>query len=185
MDRGEDGDAAAALRARTGDRRAFDELVQRHKEPLYRLARRYVGNADDAYDIVQNSFVAAWLALRRYDPSRSFSAWLRTILLNKCRDFSRRETVRRKVLGLFAREIAPAPQETETADADRKLAELDRAIARLPAFYKEPLLLVTVAGLSQAEAAVQLKTTAKAVEMRIRRAKQKIAALVARTDGIA
>lgn len=177
MNPADDEDAAAAARAIAGDRRAFDELIVRHKEPLYRLARRYVGNADDAYDILQNSFVAAWLALGRYDRTRSFSTWLRTILLNKCRDFSRREAVRRKVLGLFAREIPPAP-ETDVADADRKLAELDKAVALLPAFYKEPLLLVTVTGLSQAEAATQLKTTPKAVEMRIIRAKQKLTELV-------
>ncbi len=178
MARAEDPDAADAARARAGDRRAFDRLVSRHKEPLYRLARRYVGNAHDAYDIVQNSFVAAWLALKRYDPTRSFGAWLRTIALNKCRDFSRRETVRRRVLGLFAREAAPEPRDPDAAESDRRLEELDKAIAKLPPFYKEPLLLVTVAGLSQQETADQLKTTAKAVEMRLRRAKQQIAALV-------
>ena len=52
--------------------------------------------------------------------------------------------------------------------------QLDQAIACLPAFYKEPLLLTTVSGLSQQDAAAQLKTTTKAIEMRIRRARKKI-----------
>ncbi len=185
MERADDSDTAVAARAQAGDRQAFDQLVLRHKEPLYRLARRYVGNADDAYDIVQNSFVAAWLALKRYDPARSFSAWIRTITLNKCRDFTRRESVRRKVLNLFAWEVEPAaPQDAGVSEIDRKLAELDKAIAQLPAFYKEPLLLVTVTGLSQQEAAEQLNTTAKAIEMRIRRGKQKIAALMGVTEDV-
>lgn len=183
MERAEDPDAADAARAHGGDRQAFSRLVSRHKEPLYRLARRYVGNADDAYDIVQNSFVAAWLALKRYDPTRSFGPWLRTIALNKCRDFSRREAVRRKILGWFLREAEPGQShDPDAADADRRLEALDKAIAKLPAFYKEPLLLVTVSGLSQQEAADQLNTTAKAIEMRIRRGKRKIAAFLGEAE---
>ena len=57
---------------------------------------------------------------------------------------------------------------------NKRLARLDQAIAALPPFYKEPLLLTTVSGLSQQDAAIQLNTTTKAVEMRIRRAKKKL-----------
>lgn len=185
-----DTDEVIAACAKAGDRDAFDRLVRRHKDGVYRFIRRYIGQADDAYDVLQNCFVSAWSGLPRYDAARPFLPWLRTIALNKCRDFGRRQTVRRLVLGAFAREtdIEPSTEAQERAldqdaiDAGR-LSALDRAIADLPAFYKEPLLLTTVSGLSHQETAEMLDTTAKAVEMRIYRARRKILAAVDKDKG--
>ena len=178
-------DAVLASEAQNGSRQAFDQLVIRHKAQIYRIARHYIGNASDALDIVQDTFVAAWLGLKRYDAARDFGAWLRTIALNKCRDFGRRQTVRRNVTRLFAlldvRETSnPAPDvaaERAQSEADR-LQALDRAIALLPAAQKEVLVLTVFAGLSQEEAAVQLGTSVKAVEMKVRRAKQRLEELL-------
>jgi RNA polymerase sigma-70 factor (ECF subfamily) len=176
-------DETLAARARTGDRAAFDALVRRHKEGLYGFVRRYLGSADEGYDVLQEAFLSAWLALGRYDPARPFLPWLRTIALNKCRDAGRRQTVRRFFLHAFAREIADerttahldAERDAETA-LDERLAYLDRAIADLPALYKEPLLLTTVSGLTHEEAAAILETTPKAIEMRLARARSRLAA---------
>jgi RNA polymerase sigma-70 factor (ECF subfamily) len=66
----------------------------------------------------------------------------------------------------------------ERADSDIKLDRLDRAIVRLPPFYREPLLLILVSGLSHAEAAQILNTTPKAIEMRLRRARQQLSTLL-------
>jgi RNA polymerase sigma factor (sigma-70 family) len=165
-----------ATRARGGDRRAFTELIEQTKLPLYRFVRRYVGNEDDAYDIVQESFIAAWGALRRYDESRSFLTWLRSIALNKCRDHARRQAVRTKLRTLFAFTMVDRddPFEARDADSEPRLDRLDVAIAELPAFYKEPLLLTAISGLSHKEAAAQLNTSSKAIEMRVRRARQRL-----------
>jgi RNA polymerase sigma factor (sigma-70 family) len=175
----EESDAVLAARARDGDRGAFNQLMLRHKAPFYRFIRRYVGNADDAYDVLQETFLAAWLSLKRYDAARNFSAWLGTIALNKCRDFGRRQAVRTRIMRLFAilgvrPDTTPEVGEDEVRESENMQA-LDAAIAALPAFYKEPLLLTTVSGLSQQETATQLRTTPKAVEMRVRRAKAKLA----------
>lgn len=174
-------DEELAVRAQGGDRRAFERLVEQYKGPLYRLARSHIGSEADCYDIVQDTFISAWLALRRYDRRKSFAVWLRTIALNKCRDHGRRQGVRRRFLRFFA----PRGEELSTSsepelDRERdaleaaRLHRLDQAVAALPEFYKEPLLLTTVSGLSQQQAAEQLNTTAKAVEMRIRRARKKL-----------
>lgn len=174
-------DAELAIQAQAGEKRAFDQLVLRHKFPLYRFVRRHVGNDDDAYDIVQDSFISAWLALRRYDPQKPFLTWLRAIALNKCRDLGRRQAVRRRFLRIIGLQDPTVPTENELeyplereAREENRLRRLDHAIAALPAFYKEPLLLVTVSGLSQQDAALQLNTTTKAIEMRVRRAKKKL-----------
>jgi len=169
-------DAGLAIKARSGDKRAFTLLMENTKQPLYRFVRRYVASDDDAYDIVQESYIAAWTALRRYDERRPFATWLRAIALNKCRDFGRRNAVRTRLRLLFSFLLPTEepPRSTEVAPEDVRLQHLDAAIAALPAFYEEPLLLTAISGLSQKDAALQLNTTVKAIEMRVRRARRKL-----------
>lgn len=174
-------DGALAKRAVAGERTAFNVLVHRYQEPLYRFIRRYVGDADEAYDLLQETMMAAWQALGRYDPDRPALAWLRRIALNKCRDWGRRRTVRQ-----FFFRAAPLEAAGATAvandDADNvnfNLARLDAAIAALPSQLKEPLLLTAFEGLSQQEAAVALGLTVKAIETRVYRARQFLAKAVA------
>lgn len=165
-----------AARAKAGDAKAFDALVHREKAGLYSFARRYVGDADAAYDIVQESFVSAWRALWRYDPSKPFGIWLRRIALNKCRDHARRGRTRRQALAAFALEPRAVSQEpsTESDGPGDALVQLDHAIGRLPALYKEALLLTTAGGLSHEAAARVLGVSAKAVEMRLSRARRRL-----------
>ncbi len=174
-------DELLAPLAADGDTRAFALLMTRHKDGLYRLARRYVGNSDDAFDIVQQSFLAAWQALGRYDPARRFDTWLRAIALNKCRDHGRRVKVRQVLMfsqRVFSQNLVIDPQlDADTRwIADQALDALDRAIAMLPRALKEPLLLTAFEGLTQAEAGQTLGISAKAVETRVYRARRALMA---------
>lgn len=163
-----------------GDRSAFNLIVRRHQEPLYRFIRRYVGDADEAYDLLQETFVSAWQAVGRYDPARPAAAWLRRIALNKCRDWSRRRAVRRFFYGAApldetqSASMAAIASEAEPHD-EEALSRLDRAIAALPGQLKEPLLLTVFEGMSQAEAGHALGISAKAVETRVYRARKLLA----------
>ena len=172
-------DAVLASRAAEGDERAFALLVRRHKEPLYRLLRRYTGDADEAYEAAHEAFIAAWTAIRRYDPKRPFLAWLRTIAINKARDRGRRMAFRRLLFGagnLEDREALSEPDPAGPADeamADREdLVMLDRAIARLPVSLKEALLLTAFDGWSQQEAGEILGVSTKTIETRAYRARK-------------
>ncbi len=169
-----------AIRAQVGDAQAFDALVRREKAGLYTFVRRYVGDPDQAYDILQDTFVSAWRALRRYDPARPFGIWLRRIALNKCRDFGRRARVRRLALAAFSLEPTRGPTEPvePRGDAEERLVRLDRAIARLPGLYRDPLLLTTAGGLSHEAAAAVLRVSPKAVEMRLYRARRRLAEIL-------
>jgi RNA polymerase sigma-70 factor (ECF subfamily) len=177
-------DAFLAVAARQGDQAAFAALMRRHKGWLYRFIRRYVADRDDAYDVLQESFVAAWGALSRFDPERPFEAWLRRIALNKCRDRARRDAVRRAALRLFgfgagdmsAQSVAPLADSTVTAD--HALRRLETAIAKLPRQLKEPLVLTMLEGLSHKEAGALLGINAKAVETRVYRAKRQLASML-------
>lgn len=175
-------DSALARRAAGGDDRAFAELVQRHKEPLYRLLRRYTGDPDDAYEAVQEAFIAAWAALGRYDPGRPFLAWLRTIAINKARDRGRRAAFRRLLYSSLGMEESgaleapdPATPTIERLIEQQDLARLDRAVSRLPAPLKEAIILTAFEGLSQQEAGEILGVSAKAVETRAYRARRMLA----------
>jgi RNA polymerase sigma-70 factor (ECF subfamily) len=185
---GTESDEEIAAVAKRGERSAFDALVNRHKAAIYRFVRRYIGHSDDAYDVLQDCFIASWQALPRYDTARPFLPWLRVIALNKCRDFTRRQKVRRLFLRAFALEANEAQQISvldsgERDPKDDRLSRLDEAISRLDAFYKEPLLLTTVSGLSHIEAATLLKTTPKAIEMRIYRARKKLLENIEENEG--
>ncbi|MFK3890406.1 RNA polymerase sigma factor [Sphingomonas sp. NPDC079357] len=169
-------DAGLVALHRAGRRSAFATLMARHKQPLYRLIVAQTRDADDALDLLQETFVAAHGALARFDPDRSLRAWLARIAINKCRDWQRRRRVRHflaRVLPIEAGErVADPGADAEAQAIDRdELAQALEAIGRLPAALREPLLLCTVDELSHVEAGEALGITAKAVETRIRRAR--------------
>ncbi|WP_293680396.1 RNA polymerase sigma factor [uncultured Phenylobacterium sp.] len=185
MTDGEDTDADLAARAAAGDDPAFGRLMRRHKAALFVFVRRYVGDAQVALDVVQETFVSAWKALSRYDGRRPFGVWLRAIALNKCRDLGRRQAVRRLVFAERSTDTVeaeaqpdPAPDAEATLAAHQRRLALDRAIARLPANLKGPLLLTYFDDLSQQQAADLLGVSVKTVETRIYRARQKLARML-------
>lgn len=175
----EESDAQLVRRVLAGEERAFTVLMRRHKDGLYRFARRYTGNADEAYEIVQLTFISAWKALTRFETKRAFDVWLRAIAINKCRDRARRAKVRRLVFGRppdrgtytpEAPSQAPGP-DVQMSDRD-ELRAVEAAIAELPLGLKAPLILTTFDGLTMAEAGEVLGITAKAVENRLYRARK-------------
>ncbi|MFN3780089.1 MAG: RNA polymerase sigma factor [Brevundimonas aurantiaca] len=177
-------------RAARGDRAAFSALMASTMGDLHRFIRRYVGEESEAHDLLQETYTAAWLAIGRYDPSRPFEAWLRTIAVNKCRDWARKRTVRRIISGMTGledREVAdlpePAPLAEARIDDRRRLALVDGAIGRLPDGLKAPLLLSVMEGRSQGDIAAILGVSVKTVETRIARARRKLAAAVGDLPG--
>ncbi len=176
-------DAEIAALALAGRQDAYRELLARHREPVFRLVRATTGDPHEALDITQETFVAAFAALARYDRERPFSVWVRQIALNKCRDWARRRMVR----SFFTRaapledafDVAGDAVPADVQAADRaELARVTGAIARLPARLREALVLRTVDGLSQAEAAEVLAVSEKTIETRLYRARAKLKALV-------
>lgn len=174
-----DGELASLSLA--GRQSAFAELVRRHRQPIYRLVVGNIGDPDEALDLVQETFVAAYRALRRFDAARSMRTWLSAIAMNKCRDWSRRRRVRR-FLGLSPtaesdlRHIAEDKPLPDVQAGDRQdLRRLAAAVAELPPSLREPLVLHVIEGASQAETASILGVSEKAVETRVRRARAKLA----------
>lgn len=179
-------DADLVRRALAGDPQAQHALVERYRDPVYRLIRNATGNPEEAFDLTQDSFIAAFGALARYDSARPFRAWISRIALNKCRDWRRRRKVRR-FLGLALPEDAESwiPDDAalpdEVAASRSELAAVARAITLLPPQLSEVLLLRTVEGMSQSETAQALAISEKAVETRLYRARQRLSKILRET----
>lgn len=179
LDLGGCSDGELAALAVAGRQAAYTELMRRHRDGVYRLIRGHTGDADAALDVTQQSFLAAFSALARYDGARPFRTWIARIALNKCHDWARRRAVRRIFSFALpvetAEHVADETPTPETLLADRQ--ELDRAmaaIAALPTSLKEVLILRTVDGFTQPEAAAVLGVSEKAIETRLYRARLKL-----------
>ena len=171
---------AAALMARVqaGDRAAFAALVRLLEGPGLRLADRTLQDRAAAEDVVQVALTRLWTLAERYDPARgSVEAWFRRIVTNLCLD--RRRALRPVVPIDEAAELpSPAPDPEAAALASDRRARLAAAMARLPARQRAALALFHGDGLTMAEIAAALDTSAKAVEGLLGRARMELRTLI-------
>jgi RNA polymerase sigma-70 factor (ECF subfamily) len=87
MGRMQENDAAAVAQVLAGDRDAFGVLVERHSQAVFSLAFRMTGNEPDAEEVVQETFMKAYLRLARFESRASFGTWLHRIAVNCALDF--------------------------------------------------------------------------------------------------
>ena len=176
-----DGELAAL--AKSHDQQAYREFLRRYKAPVFRLIRGTVGDGAEALDLTQETFVAAFQAIGRYDGARPFRVWIARIALNKCRDWARRRRVRAFFASALPLESAnrvasdgPAP-DRHAVDTD-ELARVQTAMAALPAKLREAIVLCGVEEMTQQDAADALGVTVKTVETRLYRARRRLRALL-------
>jgi RNA polymerase sigma-70 factor (ECF subfamily) len=87
-----DPDAALMLRVKQGDRAAFEELVEKYKQPVMNLVYRTLPDATEAEDLAQHAFLQVYKSAHRYEVSAKFSTWLFTIARNLCLNEIRRRS---------------------------------------------------------------------------------------------
>ncbi len=163
--------------AQKGDDYAFSRLVEVYQKPVYNLCYRMLGNAGDAEDAAQETFIRAYKAIRRYDPERKFSTWLLTIASNYCIDQHRRRKlpaisvdefeapdIPAKTPGMEAMMIQDEYQEAVTAMLDQ-LKPQDRSAVILRYWYEY----------SYEEIAESLSMSVSAVKSRLHRARLELA----------
>jgi RNA polymerase sigma-70 factor (ECF subfamily) len=160
--------------ARAGDQQAFARLVEAYKRPVYNLAYRLLGNATDAEDAAQETFLRAYAQLDSYDPQRKFSSWLLAIAAHYAIDLLRRRRVDLVSLDelppwrvLTAPTTDPEDAVLERDTRDRVQALLDR----LPADYRLAIVLRYWYDLSYTEIATMTGSTVSAIKSRLHRAR--------------
>jgi len=187
-----DPDRAFVDRARQGDLDAFEELVRRHQHRMVRYLRALAGRSgSDAEDIAQEAFLRAHRALAKFKGDSTFRTWLYQIATNVARtEFGKRrqDPLRQVFRGKDDEEQkqeidrieAPGNFEAALVAKDR----VRRALATLPADWREAVVLRDIEGLDYREIAAALEIPIGTVESRIFRGRERLrAALTARAEG--
>lgn len=160
-----------------GDEEAFAGLVRLHQARLRGLVALSLSERDDVLEVVQESFVDAWRALDRFDQTREFGPWLRTICRNRTLKFLRdRLPRRRRELALVDEALIAAPL---SELADDRLVALRRCLERLDAEHRRLLEQRFADGIPVQELALALGKSPNAVSMILLRLKDALQRCVA------
>jgi len=168
----DDSDEALMAQVAKGDQRAYRELAGRHLPAMLGLARRVLGNAADAEDVVQEAMLRVWTHAPRWQPLAAFRTWLTRVVVNLCLD--RKRKARWVDLEAAGEIVDPTPGAAERSETDERERQLAGAIAQLPARQRTAIVLTYNEGLSNAQVAKVLDTTVSAVETLLIRGKQNL-----------
>ncbi len=152
------------------DAQVCEALVEGYRAGLYRLAFAMLGDADEAEDALQQTFINAVRHLERYQRGTNFRAWLYTIAVNTCRGALRKRSTRRALASLLGRSQPPAgdPAGPEQVVAqDETARQLWSAVAGLAEKHRLVILLRFQQELSIVEIARVLSTPEKTVYSRL------------------
>ena len=170
-------DAELVIRARGGDRSAFEELVRRHADRLHAVVVRLVDDDHDAQEVTQQAFLRAWRAMPKFKGDAQFFTWLYRIGVN--------EANRRLALGARGpgqdslHEIAHEPHDRRPGPArtteQRDLARaLEQAVRALHPDHRTALVLRDIEGLSTTQAAEIMDLGEAAFKSRLHRARMTV-----------
>jgi len=164
--------------AQKGERRAFEELVERHKQKAYHIAFGFARDREDAKDLSQDAFLKAFANLKNFDGRSSFYTWFYRILVNLCLDYKRRqkrapadefdETVEHQMDPSHEPKTARTPdQHVLAGQISRKVGS---ALEALPAKQRTVFILRNHQGLSIKEIAETMETAEGTVKVHLHRA---------------
>jgi RNA polymerase sigma-70 factor (ECF subfamily) len=172
------GDEELVALAQQGDRRAFEELVDRHKQKAYHIAFGFARDREDAKDLSQEAFLKAFTYLKNFDGRSSFYTWFYRIVVNVCLDYKRRakrapadefdETVESRIEPSHdpAKPMSP-DQHVLAGQISRKV---DAVLQKLPPKQKTAFILKNHQGLSIKEIAETMETAEGTVKVHLHRA---------------
>jgi RNA polymerase sigma-70 factor (ECF subfamily) len=167
-----------------GDLRAFENLVERYQKKMINLAFRMTGDYEEACDLAQEAFLAAFRAIKKFRGDARFSSWLYGIVLNQTRTRMKQTNTRRRFQPLSLDDLpgsgsgsdafdppsgeASALEQMEKKEIEKKVQE---CIDRLDEEFREPLVLRDILGHSYEEIEGLLKLSEGTVKSRLFRAR--------------
>ena len=182
-----DEDSQYVALCNSGDPRAFEVLVRRHQKKMFNIAYRMTGNYDDAADVVQESFLSAYKALKNFRGEAKFSTWLYGIVVNHSRNRTRTTNTREyhepvSIDGRPSSENEPMPMDPPSGDKptidlliEKEMQEkVQDCINGLEKDHREILVLRDIQGFSYDEITVMLGLPDGTVKSRISQARSAI-----------
>ncbi|MEZ6184956.1 MAG: sigma-70 family RNA polymerase sigma factor [Planctomycetota bacterium] len=166
-------------RALAGDKSAFEEIYERHRHAVYKVAFGMTRNAEDALDVVQETFLKAHKSLARFERRAALRTWLCQIAVHQGIDLGRRKKVRRA--DSLEDGLVPSGEIGPRAEArERELkAALQEALSKLSEKHRTVFLLYTVKGLSYREIATAVDCSVGTVMSRLFYARKNLQGLLA------
>ena len=159
---------------RRGDKSAFERIVGQYSADVAALANRLLGWPGDVEDVTQDIFLAAYLGLKKFRCECSLKSWLFTITINKCRTNRYKRWLR---LRRFSKEIDKISFsldcEEKNMDAD-EFKHVRRAVAVLPAKYREPVVLRYLQEIGTDEISRILGISKNTLNVRLSRARKRL-----------
>lgn len=156
--------------AASGQRHAFEQLVEMRLDRTFRTACAILGNEADARDATQDAFIRAWIQLPKLRDGARFDAWLNRVVLNVCRDALRKRS-RAREIDLGATEIGRPDSQGEVADREAfnaafdRLSFADRSILVLHHLHQQPMSEIAAQlGIPTGTAKSRMHTARRALE---------------------
>ncbi len=177
-------------RLRAGEEAAYEELVRNHSARLLAVARRILGSSEEARDVVQETFLAAFQSLDRFREEANLATWLSRIAVNQSlmKLRSRKRKPEQSIEDLLPSFLPDGHQVRESAlwevsidtavERNEVFGLVRRAIDRLPSNYRTVLLLRDIEELSTEEVARMLGVTSNTIKVRLHRARQALRTLL-------
>jgi RNA polymerase sigma-70 factor, ECF subfamily len=143
-------DAQLVAAALSGNEGGFSILLERHLPMVYKFVYRYAGNADDANDIAQETFIKVWKHLKRFDAQKNFKTWVLTIAKNTALDFLKKKKpllfskIEEQENGLdafLAPYVAGADSPEQVFETKNTKKELEASLLDIPPSYRTVLVL--------------------------------------------
>lgn len=174
-------DAQLITLALQGNHEAYGALVRRHQTTAYNVARRVVGDAQDALDVTQDAFVRAYDALAAFDRSRPFAPWLHTITTKLALNFVQRKRPTQELDAESEMPDTRADPEQRALAAERQ-QQVRKALLQLPPAWRAVVELRHFQDMSYDEIANALNLPVSDVKSHLFRARQKLKELFEQTE---
>ena len=165
-------DATQMARVRSGDRDAFSDLVDRHKDAVVNYLTRLTGDRDRAEDLAQETFLRLFRSAGSYTEQGLLRGYLFRIATNLVRSEERREKRLRLLLPFLGRSDHTEPAAPSGLLRQEMHREVSAAVAQLPLRYRVPLVLHEIEGWAYADIAQALGCREGTVKSRIHRGRQ-------------
>jgi RNA polymerase sigma-70 factor (ECF subfamily) len=169
------GDNELAVRAAEGDAAAFQILLERHYDSVYRIAFRFSGLREDAEDIAQDVCASLAVKLRSFKGDAKFTTWLYRVVVNAVRDMQRKQAS----VGRVNRDYGELQElaRGEEQEAAKETAWLYGALDAVGEDLQETAILVLAEGMNHAEAAEILGIKESTVSWRMHELRKKLKAM--------